>query len=59
MKTVTLYIDASRTMEIVRELRQQGMIQGTDFEFTYVSSTEFTMAKRTAGRLLLHTIQPA
>ena len=32
-------------MEIVRELRQQGMIQGTDFEFTYVSSTEFTMAK--------------
>lgn len=25
-------------MEIVRELRQQGMIQGTDFEFSYVRS---------------------
>jgi hypothetical protein len=43
LKTVTLYIDAQRTMEIVRELRQQGMIQGIDFEFTYVSSTEFTI----------------
>lgn len=45
MKTVTLYIDASRTIEIVRELRQQGMIQGTDFEFTYVRSTEYNMPK--------------
>ena len=32
-------------MEIVRELRQQGMVQGIDFEFTYVPSTEFIMAK--------------
>jgi len=53
LKTVTLYIDASRTMEIVRELRQQGMIQGTDFEFTYVSSTDHIMAKAPMPR---HTI---
>ena len=32
-------------MEIVRELRQQGMVQGTDFEFTYVRSTEYNMPK--------------
>jgi hypothetical protein len=35
LKTVTLYIDASRTIEIVRELRQQGMVQGQDFDFEY------------------------
>lgn len=27
--------DANRTMEIVRELRAQGLIQGIDFEFSY------------------------
>ena len=53
MKTVTLYIDATRTMEIVRELRQQGMIQGTDFDFAYTKSTEYTMAKAPMPR---HTI---
>lgn len=53
MKTVTLYIDATRTIEIVRELRQQGMIQGTDFEFVYIKSIENTMAKAPMPR---HTI---
>ena len=28
-------IDANRTMEIVRELRSQGMMQGRDFDFSY------------------------
>jgi len=28
-------IDANRTMEIVRELRAQGLLQGRDFEFSY------------------------
>ena len=37
-------------MEIVRELRQQGMVQGKDFEFTYVRSTEFTMDKESMPR---------
>ena len=28
-------IDATRTMEIVRELRAQGLVQGRDFDFSY------------------------
>lgn len=31
-------IDATRTMEIVRELRAQGLVQGRDFEFSYHQS---------------------
>lgn len=40
MKVITLYIDAARTMEIVRELRQQGMKQGKDFDFSYNRSSD-------------------
>lgn len=32
-------------MDIIRELRRQGMVQGTDFDFTHVRSTEYIMAK--------------
>ena len=32
-------------MEIVRELRQQGMVQGKDFDFSYNKSKEYIMAK--------------
>lgn len=32
-------------MEIVQELRQQGMVQGTDFDFSYNRSKEYIMAK--------------
>ncbi len=28
-------IDPNRTLDIVRELRSQGMVQGTDFDFSY------------------------
>jgi len=28
-------IDASQTMELVRELRAKGLVQGTDFNFAY------------------------
>ncbi len=28
-------IDATRTMEIVREVRNQGLVQGRDFDFSY------------------------
>ena len=35
MKTIKLFINAKRTMEIVEEIKQQGMIQGTDFDFEY------------------------
>lgn len=28
-------LDAQRTMDIVRELRKQGLVQGRDFEFSY------------------------
>jgi len=45
LKTVTLYIDASRTIEIVRDLRQQGLMQGKDFDFKFVSSAENTIEK--------------
>ena len=53
MKTITLHITAARTIEIVHELRQQGMIQGTDFDFTYIKSLEYTTAKSPMPR---HTI---
>jgi len=45
MKVITLYINAIETMEIVRELRQRGMVQGKDFDFSYNKSTEYIMAK--------------
>jgi hypothetical protein len=32
-------IDASQTMELVRELRAKGLVQGTDFNFSYQHST--------------------
>jgi hypothetical protein len=36
MKEIKLFgVDANRAMEIVRELRQQGLKQGTDFDFSY------------------------
>ena len=39
MKTINLKeADASRIMEIVRELRLMGLIQGTDFDFAYNQS---------------------
>lgn len=39
MKTITLRnTDAGRTMEIVRELRTMGLVQGTDFDFAFHQS---------------------
>ena len=35
MIQVTLYIDAKRTMEIGYELRSNGWVQGTDFDYAY------------------------
>lgn len=35
MVKVILYIDVSRTLEIVSELKQQGWILGKDFDFAY------------------------
>jgi hypothetical protein len=36
MKTVSVHaIDPNQVMDIVRELRQQGMVQGRDFDFAY------------------------
>jgi hypothetical protein len=36
MKTVSVHdIDPNQVMDIVRELRQQGMVQGQDFDFAY------------------------
>ena len=36
MKTVSVHdIDTNQVMDIVRELRQQGMVQGQDFDFAY------------------------
>jgi hypothetical protein len=32
-------IDATRVMEIVRDLRSQGLVQGKDFDFAYNQST--------------------
>jgi len=32
---VTLYIDVSRTLEIVHELKQHGWFMGKDFDFAY------------------------
>ena len=35
MKQVTLYIDVDRTLEIVNELKKQGWVIHTDFDFAY------------------------
>jgi hypothetical protein len=35
MIQVTVKCDASKGMELVRELRGQGLVQGKDFDFTY------------------------
>ena len=29
------HVDANQTMELVRELRAKGLVQGTDFNFAY------------------------
>jgi len=34
-KVFVANIDATRTMELVRELRAKGLIQGVDFNFAY------------------------
>ena len=34
-KVFVANIDSSRTMEIVRELRAKGLVQGPDFSFAY------------------------
>ena len=31
-------IDANKTMDIVRELREQGLKQGIDFDFSYIQA---------------------
>jgi hypothetical protein len=39
MKTVAIHnTDPTQTMEVVRELRQQGYVQGVDFDFAYNQS---------------------
>jgi hypothetical protein len=39
MKTVAVRdIDPNRVIDIVRELKQQGMVQGRDFDFAYHQS---------------------
>lgn len=32
-------VDPTQTMEIVRELRNQGLVQGIDFDFAYHQAT--------------------
>lgn len=32
---MTLYIDVSRTLEIVHELKRHGWVMGADFDFAY------------------------
>jgi len=36
--SVTLYIDVSRTLEIVHELKHHGWVMGVDFDFAYHQS---------------------
>jgi len=31
-----MYWDVSHTLEVVRELKHSGLVQGQDFDFTYV-----------------------
>lgn len=38
MQQVTLYIDVSRTLEIVYELKTHGWVMGKDFDFAYHQS---------------------
>lgn len=38
MQQVKLYINVTRTLEIVYELKQMGWIMGTDFDFAYYKS---------------------
>ena len=38
MKSIVLRIDAARTLEIVREIKNQGWVQGVDFNFAYQQS---------------------
>ena len=39
MKTVAIYnIDPTQVIEVVRELKQQGMTLGKDFDFAYNQS---------------------
>lgn len=38
-KIILHNIDASRTIEIVRALRESGMVHGQDFDFAYYQST--------------------
>jgi len=33
-------VDPNQTMEIVRELRAQGLVQGTDFDFAYYQACQ-------------------
>ena len=35
MREVSIQCDAGRGMEMVRELREQGLVQGRDFDFAY------------------------
>jgi len=39
VKTITLYIDVNRTLEIVSELKQKGWKMGIDFDFAYFKPT--------------------
>ena len=39
MQQVTLYIDVSRTLEIVYELKKHGWVMGVDFDFAYHQSS--------------------
>jgi hypothetical protein len=38
MKHIRINADANQTMEIVREMRKSGMVQGEDFDFEYCPS---------------------
>ena len=38
VQPIFLELDAAQTMEIVRELRRLGLIQGIDFDFKYLKA---------------------
>ena len=38
MQQVTLYIDVSKTLEIVHDLKTHGWVMGKDFDFAYHQS---------------------
>ena len=52
MVVTIAFTDAGKTMDIVRDLRAQGLVQGTDFDFAFHQSKWDEMI----GEIPKHTI---